>query len=156
MLGKVLRIDVDRRDPGLEYAVPPDNPFIGRDGARGEIWATGLRNVWRMAFDRQTGRLWGGDVGDDTWEEVDILVRGGNYGWNLKEGFRAFANKDAEGAPASSLGRQKLIDPVFAYHHAVGNCIVGGVVYRGRRVPELFGAYLFADHVTGQVYAPAV
>jgi glucose/arabinose dehydrogenase len=153
VLGKTLRIDVDHQDPGLNYAIPKDNPFVGRAGARGEIWALGLRNVWRMAFDRQSKRLWAGDVGEDTWEEIDIIERGGNYGWNTFEGFRKFIPKGQPppAPPAHVVG--KLIDPIFAYNHSIGNCIVGGAVYRGKNVPELFGAYLFADYVTGHVYA---
>ncbi len=151
MLGKILRIDVDRTEPGLNYAIPNDNPFVNRPGACREIWALGLRNVWRMSFDRRTNRLWAADVGEDTWEEIDILERGGNYGWNVKEGFRKFSMKGVSPAPART--GEELIDPVFAYNHTVGNCIIGGCVYRGTKVPDLFGAYLFADYVTGQVYA---
>lgn len=169
VLGKILRIDVDpervdhdgvdhadidREDQRPKYAVPNDNPFVGWEGARGEIWALGLRNVWRMAFDRQTNHLWAGDVGDDSWEEIDRIERGGNYGWNIKEGYQKFIAKSyppPAPPPAHVVG--KLIDPVFAYNHSIGNCIIGGCVYRGKQVPELFGAYLFADHVTGQVYA---
>jgi quinoprotein glucose dehydrogenase len=153
VLGKVLRIDVDRQDPGLGYAIPADNPFVGRPGARGEIWALGLRNVWRMAFDRVSGRLWAGDVGNDAWEEIDLIERGGNYGWNLNEGFGRFrSNRSVPVEPREGIVGTP-IDPVFAYHHAVGNCVIGGCVYRGQTVPALSGAYLFADHVVGQLYA---
>jgi quinoprotein glucose dehydrogenase len=153
VLGKVLRIDVDNKDPGLEYAIPKDNPFVDRAGARGEIWALGLRNVWRMAFDRQTNRLWAADVGEDTWEEIDIIERGGNYGWNINEGFHEFVKTQPQISPPPARIVGKLTDPIFAYNHTVGNCIIGGCVYRGTRVPDLVGAYLFADYVTGQVYA---
>lgn len=153
VLGKILRIDVDRQDPGLPYAIPKDNPFVDRPKARGEIWAFGLGNVWRMAFDRHTNRLWAGDVGDDTWEEIDHIERGGNYGWRTMEGFHRFPVSQATPPPPPPPAVGKLIDPIFAYNHTMGNCIIGGCVYRGKQVPELFGAYLFADHVTGQVYA---
>ncbi len=153
VLGKILRIDVDHQDAGLKYAIPADNPFVDRKGARAEIWALGLRNVWRMSLDHATDRLWAGDVGEDAWEEIDVIERGGNYGWNIKEGFSEFTQKpdSSPSLPGPFIG--KLIDPVFAYNHSVGNCIIGGCVYRGKKVPELFGAYLFADHVRGQLYA---
>jgi glucose/arabinose dehydrogenase len=153
VLGKILRIDVDHQDPGLNYAIPKDNPFVDESGARGEIWALGLRNVWRMAFDRPTNRLWAGDVGEDTWEEIDVIERGGNYGWNTFEGFHKFIPKGQPPPtpPAHVVG--KLTEPIFAYNHSIGNCIVGGAVYRGKKVPDLVGAYLFADYVTGHVYA---
>lgn len=153
VLGKILRIDVDHKDPGLNYAIPKDNPFARRTTARGEIWAFGLRNVWRMAFDRQKNRLWVGDVGEDTWEEIDIIERGGNYGWSVNEGFHKFVRKPGSPSPPAAPITGKLIDPVFAYNHSIGNCIIGGCVYRGKKVPDLVGAYFFADHVTGQVYA---
>jgi glucose/arabinose dehydrogenase len=146
LLGKILRIDVDRKDDGEAYAVPPDNPFVDREGARPEIWAYGLRNVWRMAFDRKTGRLWAADVGQDTWEEINIIEKGGNYGWNLREGLHPFGPK---GWPASP----ELIDPIWEYHHDVGKSITGGFVYRGKELPELFGAYLYADYVSGKIWA---
>ncbi len=146
LLGSILRIDVDRRQSDKHYAVPKDNPFVGRKDARGEIWAYGVRNVWRMAFDRQTGTLWAADVGQDIWEEVDLIERGGNYGWNLREGKHPFG-------PNGSAPRRDLIDPIFEYHHDVGKSITGGHVYRGKRVPELAGAYLYADYITGKVYA---
>jgi glucose/arabinose dehydrogenase len=146
LLGSILRIDVDQRDPGLAYAIPKDNPFVGRQGARGEIWAYGIRNVWRIAFDRQTGDLWAGDVGQDLWEEIDIITRGGNYGWNLREGFHKFGEHGSE-------PRSDLIEPIWEYHHDVGKSITGGHVYRGEAVPELEGAYLYADWVSGQIWA---
>lgn len=146
LLGKILRIDVDHHDRGKAYAIPKDNPFANRKDARGEIWAYGVRNIWRMAFDRQTGVCWAADVGQDIWEEIDLIERGGNYGWNLREGQHKFGRNGIE-------ARADLIDPIFEYHHDVGKSITGGQVYRGERVPELAGAYLYADYITGKVYA---
>jgi len=146
LLGSILRIDVDNKDEGRDYAIPEDNPFTNRTDARGEIWAYGIRNVWRIAFDRETGVLWAGDVGQNIWEEIDIITRGGNYGWNLREGKHPFA-------PNGSGPRRELIDPIWEYHHDVGKSITGGHVYRGKQVPELAGAYLYADFVSGQVWA---
>lgn len=145
-LGKILRIDVDRQDPGKNYAVPRDNPFVDRSDALPEIWAYGLRNVWRMAFDPATGVLWAGDVGQDIWEEIDLIVKGGNYGWRLREGKHPFGPRGAEARP-------DLVDPIWEYHHDVGKSITGGLVYRGKRLPELEGAYLYADYVTGKLWA---
>ncbi|MBA3481317.1 MAG: PQQ-dependent sugar dehydrogenase [Pirellulales bacterium] len=151
LLGKVLRIDVDNRDGDLAYAIPKDNPFVGREGARGEIWAYGIRNIWRMAFDRKTGVLWAGDVGQNIWEEIDIIVKGGNYGWNLREGMHPYVDQktDAKGSEA----RPDLIEPIWEYHHDVGKSITGGNVYRGQSAPELEGGYLYADFVSGQIWA---
>lgn len=146
LLGSILRIDIDHKDPPLAYAIPKDNPFVGRDDARGEIWAYGLRNIWRMSFDRATGVCWAGDVGQNLWEEIDIIKKGGNYGWNLREGFHPF---DVNG----SGPRADLIEPIWEYHHDVGKSITGGHVYRGHNVPELEGRYLYADFVTGQIWA---
>jgi glucose/arabinose dehydrogenase len=146
LLGSILRIDVDRQDAGLKYAIPKDNPFVDHEKARGEIWAYGLRNVWRMAFDRETDVLWAGDVGQDLWEEIDLIVKGGNYGWNLREGFHKFGAQGSE-------PRADLIEPIWEYHHDVGKSITGGMVYRGAKVQELAGAYLYADFVTGQIWA---
>jgi glucose/arabinose dehydrogenase len=146
LLGSILRIDVDNKDPGLGYAIPNDNPFAGQPGKRGEIWAYGIRNVWRIAFDRETGLLWAGDVGQNIWEEIDIITRGGNYGWNVREGKHPFG-ENGSGPPPD------LIDPIWEYHHDVGKSITGGSVYRGKLVPELAGAYLYADFVTGQIWA---
>jgi glucose/arabinose dehydrogenase len=153
LLGKILRIDVDRKDKGLQYAVPKDNPFAGRrGGARGEVWAYGIRNVWRIAFDRETGILWAGDVGQDLWEEIDIIVKGGNYGWNLREAMHPTTPKTA-GVPKGSGPRPEFIEPIWEYHHDVGKSITGGSVYRGKDVPELEGGYVYADYVTGQIWA---
>jgi glucose/arabinose dehydrogenase/sugar lactone lactonase YvrE len=147
LLGKVLRIDVDHRENGKNYAIPQDNPFVDRGGARPEIWAYGIRNIWRMAFDRKTGQLWAGDVGQNLWEEIDVIVKGGNYGWNLRESLHPFGAKGA--GP-----RSELIDPIWEYyHHETGKSITGGNVYRGPRLPELDGAYLYADYVTGRLWA---
>jgi glucose/arabinose dehydrogenase len=147
MLGKVLRIDVDHKDPGLHYAVPKDNPFVNMPMlATPEIWAYGLRNIWRLSFDRQTGTCWGGDVGQDTWEEIDIIRRGGNYGWNHREGMHPFG-------PGGLGPTKEMIEPIWEYNHSVGKCVIGGFVYRGKSVPELEGAYLYADYVTGQLWA---
>lgn len=147
LLGKVLRIDVDHKDAGLNYAIPKDNPFVAEDPryARGEIWAYGVRNIWRMAFDPVTGDLWAGDVGQDAWEEIDIIKKGGNYGWNLREGKHKFG-------PFGSDARPDLIEPIWDYHHDLGKSITGGNVYRGKAVPALDGAYLYADYVTGQIW----
>lgn len=145
-LGKILRIDIDGRDPGLAYAIPKDNPFVDQKQARPEIWAYGLRNVWRMAFDPVTGLLWAADVGQDTWEEIDLITRGGNYGWNIREGMHPFPK-------AKGQARGKLIDPIWEYHHDVGKSITGGHVYRGKQIPELEGYYLYADYVAGRLWA---
>jgi glucose/arabinose dehydrogenase len=147
LLGKVLRIDVDRKDEDKNYAIPKDNPFLDYPHARGEIWAYGLRNVWRLAFDRRTGACWAADVGQDLWEEIDILVGGGNYGWNLREGRHPF------GIGGVQSSREDLVEPVFEYHHDVGKSITGGCVYRGKRLAQLDGAYLYADYVTGKLHA---
>jgi quinoprotein glucose dehydrogenase len=147
LLGSVLRIDVDHHDKGKKYAVPKDNPFVGQgDKAQPEIWAYGVRNPWRMAFDRETGTLWLADVGQDLWEEIDLIVRGGNYGWNLREGRHKFGQNGAE-------PRADLIEPIWEYHHNIGKSITGGNVYRGKLVPKLVGKYLYADYVTGKLWA---
>jgi glucose/arabinose dehydrogenase len=153
LLGSILRIDVDRKDPGLNYAIPKDNPFTGRkDGTRGEIWAYGIRNVWRIAFDRETGILWAGDVGQDLWEEIDIIKKGGNYGWNRREAMHPVTPK-TPGVPKGTPPKPEFIEPIWEYHHDVGKSVTGGNVYRGPSVPELEGGYLYADFVTGQMWA---
>jgi glucose/arabinose dehydrogenase len=142
LLGKILRLDVNQGDP---YGIPADNPFIS-GGGRPEIWLYGLRNPWRFSFDRTTGDLWIGDVGQDKWEEVDFLPAGHpggeNLGWNFKEGTHTY-----QGTPP-----QDLVDPVFEYDHSQGCSISGGFVYRGGELPEWQGIYLFADFCTGNVW----
>ncbi len=145
LLGKILRIDVDARDGDLAYAIPPDNPFVNLDGARPEIFAYGFRNPWRISFDRQTGHLWAGEVGQDYWEEIHLVEPGGNYGWSEQEGTWSFGN-DSWSTPTEPTG------PVWQYDHLVGRSITGGFVYRGRRLPELDGVYLYADYVTGRIW----
>jgi len=148
LLGKIHRIDVDHKDPGKNYAVPRDNPFADRSGnVRGEIWAYGLRNVWRYSFDRPTATLWAADVGQDRHEELDIIVRGGNYGWNIREGKHAL-DPNAE---RSAVG--EFIEPILDYPRVEGKSVTGGLVYRGRRLPDLAGAYLYADFLSGNVWA---
>lgn len=147
LLGKLLRIDVDRQDDSLSYGIPADNPFVEHEGyARGEVWAYGLRNLWRPTFDRETGTLWAADVGQNLWEEINIIRRGGNYGWNLREGRHPFG-------PGGFGPSDDLIEPIWDYPHEVGKSITGGYVYRGRKVPALVGSYLYADYVTGQIWA---
>jgi quinoprotein glucose dehydrogenase len=147
LLGSILRIDVDRKGENRNYGIPADNPFVGHeDRARPEIWAYGLRNVWRMAFDRDTNLLWAGDVGQNIWEEINIIHRGGNYGWNLREARHNFS-------PNATGLRADLIEPIFEYHHDIGKSITGGFVYRGSSIPALQGKYLYADYVSGKVWA---
>ena len=132
LLGAILRIDVTQPEGGAPYAIPADNPFVGQADARGEVWAYGLRNAWRFSFDRETGDLWTGDVGQNALEEVDVVQRGGNYGWNEMEGSRCFrpaCDPDAFEAPITEYGRD------------MGCSITGGYVYRGQRIPELQGVY---------------
>jgi glucose/arabinose dehydrogenase len=142
LLGKILRLDVDAASGA--YSIPPDNPFVGVPEARGEIWAYGLRNVWRMSFDRATGTLWAGDVGQNRWEEIDVVARGGNYGWNLREGRHAYRVARAG---------EELIDPVWEYSHDDGASVTGGYVYRGTRWPDLLGWYVFGDYISGTIWA---
>ncbi len=139
-LGKLLRIDVDGQAP---FGIPADNPFVN-GGGRPEIYAYGFRNPWRMSFDSATGRLWAGDVGQGEVEEVDIVERGGNYGWSIKEGTRCFRDADCDEAG--------LIDPVAEYSRDEGRSITGGFVYRGSEIPELVGAYLYGDFVSGRLW----
>lgn len=151
LLGAILRIDVDRADEVCltPYGIPNDNPFAeGRcalgDGPRPEIFAYGLRNVWRMSFDRSTGELWASDVGQDAWEEVHIIRNGGNYGWNQVEGEVCYTR---------GCSPDDFEPPVHVYGHDVGRSITGGFVYRGPDLPELWGAYVFGDYQSGRVWA---
>lgn len=145
LLGKVLRINVDTTDAGLEYGIPSDNPFVGQGNARGEIYAYGLRNPWRMSFDPQTGSLWAGDVGQGNLEEIDIVTLGGNYGWKLFEGTACFSGDCDSGG---------LIPPVFEYNHDAGDqSITGGYVYRGAALNSLRGQYIYGDFLSGRIWA---
>jgi glucose/arabinose dehydrogenase len=146
LMGSLLRIDVNTKQAGKSYGIPADNPFVQRQGAQPEIYAYGFRNIWRLAVDRRTGLMWAADVGQDLWEEVNIVQRGGNYGWSVREASFAFGNKSLD-------SNDPLIDPVWEYDHQVGRSITGGCVYRGSRLPELQGAYLYADFVTGRIWA---
>ncbi|AMV29873.1 Soluble aldose sugar dehydrogenase YliI precursor [Gemmata sp. SH-PL17] len=146
LYGKILRLDVDNKADGKNYAIPKDNPFVDKKGARPEIWAYGIRNIWRMSFDRKTGKLWAGEVGQNLYEEINIIEKGGNYGWNIRESLHPFG--------AKGVGpRKDLIDPIWEYHHNVGKSITGGGVYRGKALPELEGHYLYADYVTSKIWA---
>lgn len=146
LLGKVLRLDVDRKGEGTPYAIPKDNPFVGKADARPEIYAYGLRNPWRISFDRKTGVCWCADVGQNLWEEINHLTLGGNFGWARREGLHPFGAKGTGPKP-------EYIDPIWEYHHDVGKSITGGHVYRGTRAPELEGHYLYADYVTNKLWA---
>ncbi len=142
LLGKVLRLDVDG---GRPYAIPRDNPFVN-GGGRPEIFAYGFRNPWRFSFDRRTGRLWAADVGQDAYEEVSLVRRGGNYGWRIMEGAHCFE-------PSTGCPRGGLELPAVEYAHSGSRCsITGGYVYRGTDVPELRGRYLFGDYCSGEIF----
>ncbi len=145
LLGNILRIDVNTTSNGLNYGIPPNNPFIGEMNVREEIFAYGFRNPWRMSFDIQIGDLWSGDVGQDEREEINRVTIGGNYGWRLFEGTFCFSGD------CTTTG---LIPPVFEYEHN-GNdqSITGGHVYRGSLTPSLAGRYIYADFVDGRIWA---
>ena len=145
LLGTILRIDVSALDETGAYAVPPDNPFVVVQGARPEIWAYGLRNPWRFSFDRETGDLWTGDVGQNRLEEIDIIRPGLNYGWNIMEGTSCFRT--------AGCSREGLEPPVAEYGRDGGCSVTGGYVYRGPRLPSLVGAYLYGDFCTGNIWA---
>jgi glucose/arabinose dehydrogenase len=168
LLAKMLRIDVNTRSTvrvgwrqqELPYGIPSDNPFAGEPnmayGARKEIYAYGLRNPWRYSWDSKTGALWVGDVGQDLWEEVDLVTKGGDYGWSIREGAHHF-----KPGPAGA----QLIDPVMEYthrtnlqpeglfpDHGIGLCVIGGYVYRGKEYPALDGVYVYADYNVGTIW----
>jgi len=141
LLGSMLRVDVDNGNP---YAIPASNPFVSNDKGKPEIYAWGLRNPWRWSFDRETGKLWLADVGQDNWEEVNIVAQPGNYGWNGKEGRHCYKSAHCEN-PA-------FIDPVIEYDHGAGCSVTGGYVYRGGQIPALKGIYLYTDFCSGTLW----
>lgn len=145
-LGKIIRIDVDQPTSELPYGIPVDNPFLNQAGARPEIWASGFREPWRFTFDSLTGDLWVGDVGQDRVEEVAIVRRGENHGWNVYEGFEPFSNRYRK--PEAIYVR-----PVFAYRRKYGNSVTGGYVYRADAYPVLQGVYIFGDYCSGIIWA---
>ena len=150
LLGKILRIDVDSRSGDRQYAIPPDNPFADGAGGAPEIWLTGLRNPWRISFDRATGDLWIGDVGQSAWEEIDVQRAGApggtNYGWNRMEGRHCYQ-------PSTGCDETGLTMPVTEYGHDQGCTVIGGSVVRGPDQPALVGGYIFADYCSGRVWA---
>jgi glucose/arabinose dehydrogenase len=146
LLGKILRIDVNTKGETTKYAIPKDNPFVGKPDARPEIYALGVRNPWRLSFDRKTGQGWFGEVGQDLWEEVNLLEKGANYGWRRRESLHPFW-PDGTGSPKG------FTEPIWEYHHDTGKSITGGHVYRGKALPELDGYYLYADYVSGKLWA---
>lgn len=145
-LGKILRIDVNGTAKG-NYSIPADNPFVNnKDGFREEIYAYGLRNPWRISFDEK-GRLWAGDVGQNEIEEIDLITKGGNYGWRLKEGRDNYK-------PAEDQSSKNLMGPIWEYSHRNGDVsITGGIVYRGTQTPSIKGKYVYADYASGRVWA---
>jgi quinoprotein glucose dehydrogenase len=168
LLAKIIRIDVNTRSTAgrgrnqhqLQYGISSDNPFAHEpdinSGARKEIFAYGLRNPWRYSFDRKTGDLWCGDVGQDLWEEVDLITSGGNYGWSVREGAHHFK----PGPPGA-----QYIEPVMEYthrpnlqsqgmfpDHSIGLCVIGGYVYRGQKYPALDGIYIYGDYNLGTIW----
>ena len=145
LLGSILRIDVSAASEEVRYRIPPDNPFAGTAGAAEEVWAYGLRNPWRFSFDSETGRLWMGDVGQKDWEEVDLVEKGLNYGWNIMEGAHCFR-------PSIGCDGTGLQLPVAEYGRADGCSIIGGYVYRSGVLPSLTGAYVYGAFCSGKVW----
>lgn len=150
LFGSILRIDVDNPQNGLIYSIPPDNPFFSNnEGKREEIFAYGLRNPFRFSFDSETGLLWAGDVGEHRFEEIDIIEKGGNFGWDIMEGTSCFN-------PEFGCDMTGLQMPIWAYPRNEGVTIIGGFVYRGSEFPELLGSYVYADFGSGRVWALSV
>jgi glucose/arabinose dehydrogenase len=148
LLGKILRIDVDQPEGNKAYAIPADNPFVGQAGALPEIFVYGMRNPWRMSFDRANGDLWIGDVGQNAWEEVDVVragESGQNFGWNRMEGAHCYK-------PRNGCEDPSLVLPVTEYNRKRGSTMIGGVVYRGSEQPALVGGYVFADFGSGKFW----
>ncbi len=145
ILSAIMRIDVDREETGRAYAIPPDNPFVGLKDARGEVWAYGLRNPWKMSFDRKTGDLWVGDVGWELWEMVYRVHKGDNFGWSLYEGPQPVHTERPRGPTA-------IVPPTVAIPHTEGASVTGGYVYRGKKFPKLVGTYVFGDWETRRIW----
>jgi len=145
LLSSILRIDVERKDEGKNYAIPKDNPFVGMKEARPEVWAYGFRNPWRMSFDRQTGELFVGDVGWELWESVHRVEKGGNYGWSAMEG--------PQPVKTEKVGPTPIRPALISLPHTIACSITGGLVYRGQKFPELRGAYVFGDWETRRLWA---
>ena len=147
LLGKILRINVDSLSPGRNYSIPSDNPFVGNTlGFRDEIYAYGLRNPWRFSFDSATANLWVGDVGQDRLEEIDLVEKGKNYGWNIMEG--SLCNN-----PATDCNQTGLELPIWNYTHDFGNAVIGGYVYHGSTLSALTGEYIYSDYGSGRIWA---
>lgn len=146
LLGALLRIDVDRREGTRAYAIPPDNPFVGKAKHREEIWAFGLRNPWRFSFDASDGLLYLADVGQDEYEEIDVIMKGRNYGWNVMEG------PICTPGVSPNCNKSGLELPIFSYPHPDGFSITGGFVYRGKAIPELCGVYIYGDYVAQRIW----
>ncbi|OLS21544.1 MAG: Quinoprotein glucose dehydrogenase B precursor [Candidatus Heimdallarchaeota archaeon LC_3] len=146
LLGSILRIDVSQSNITHPYAIPDDNPFFGNsEGYKEEIFAYGLRNPWRISFDSVTGDLWTGDVGQGAYEEVDIVEKGKNYGWNIMEGENCYNSNSC-----NNIG---LESPIWAYDRTNGTTVTGGYVYRGSNLPNLYGKYIFADYGSGKIWS---
>lgn len=147
LLGKILRIDVNSKTGDLPYGIPSDNPFAdGAEGKRGEIYAYGLRNPWRFSFDPETKKLWAADVGQDKWEEVDIIEKGKDYGWNTMEGKSCYL-------PPKNCKAKGLEIPVFDYGRNQGRSVTGGYIYRGRKMYTQVGHYIYGDFVSGRIWS---
>jgi len=144
LLGSILRLNVDQSCASAAYSIPSDNPFINDPNALPEIYAIGLRNPWRFSFDRVTGQLWAGDVGQNAIEEIDIIEAGKNYGWNIAEGSSCYISEDC-----SFSG---LTPPVLEYDHQLRQSVTGGYVYRGLDLNFLSGAYIYGDFVSSIVF----
>lgn len=143
--GSILRIDVDHAEPGMQYAIPKDNPFVGQENARGEIWSFGHRQVWKFSFDGQK-RLWAGEVGQDLWEMIYLITRGGNYGWSVMEGKHSFR-------PERKKGPGEFVQPLVEHPHSDFRSLTGGYVWNSSRLPELKEAYIYGDYDTGKLWA---
>ena len=146
LLGTILRIDVDRQTGGRRYAIPISNPFIATPDARPEIWAYGLRNPWRFSFDRLSGALYAADVGQDEIEEINIIHKGLNYGWRVMEG------PNCTPGIKDKCHKNLYTQPIYSYNHDIGASITGGYVYRGKRIPELCGTYIYGDFVSQAIW----